>query len=287
MRFSAIDAHRWFGAAVDAGLFELTWSPRASKSAPRIVLRESLGGPDASASGYVAGSFVHSLGAYDTYKHIEGRSPNDGFVWRQGVKHDLSRVLELRRTPAGLVNGLGEEVEIEAEALCPLYKSADIANGRPASRMLPLYQTDLTGPVADLQTRWPKLAAYLERHRGAFAERRSRIYAGKYAFMLFGVGEYTVAPYKVAVSGFYKRARFVLLEPDRAGRPPVVDDTCYLLPFHQPAEARAACDYLNGPDVQGFLEAITDRTAKRPYTAEVLRRIARPGSRSNSQLSLV
>jgi hypothetical protein len=44
--------------------------------------------------------------------------------------------------------------------------------------------------------------------------------------MLFGVGPYTLAPFKVAVSGFYKRPCFTLLCPDEHGRPPIVDDTC-------------------------------------------------------------
>jgi hypothetical protein len=49
--------------------------------------------------------------------------------------------------------------------------------------------------------------------------------------MLFGIGEYSLAPFKVAVSGFYKQSHFSVLGPGEAGQLPLVDDTCYMLPF--------------------------------------------------------
>ena len=68
---------------------------------------------------------------------------------------------------------------MEEEVLSPLYKSSDLANGREASRFFPLYQIDLSGPRSDLQSRWPKLAAYLSAHKNQLDARKSRIYSGK------------------------------------------------------------------------------------------------------------
>lgn len=276
LRFSTIDARRWFGASVEAGLFEMVWEPRSTKPPiTEIQLAESLSASRVTCAGLVNGNFAHDVPAYWDAMSMEA-SGDDGLVWRQGLKHDAARVLELRVGPTGLVNGDGEVVDVEPEVLCPLYKSSDIANVRPPSRVLPLYQFDLSGPDRLMQKRWPKLAAYLDRHRDAFDARKSKIYAGKDPFMLFGVGKYTSAPFKVAVSGLYKSPRFSVLRPSNEGAPPLVDDTCYLLPFDTRDEAEAVADYLNSPETLRFLAAICDITAKRPYTAAVLRRIKAP-----------
>jgi hypothetical protein len=103
--------------------------------------------------------------------------------------------------------------------------------------------------------------------------------------MLFGVGPYTLAPFKVAVSGFYKDPRFTLLCPDDLGRPPLVDDTCYVLPFETRTDAEAMAEYLNGDQVKGLLRSIADQTAKRPYTKDVLGRIADPARAADTPVA--
>jgi hypothetical protein len=225
----------------------------------------------------VAARFIEDLARYDQSKWIEA-TPGDGLIWRQGIKHDAARVLELKVADGSLVNGLGVRAEIEDDALCPFFKSSDLASNRVASRRFPLYQHDLSGPLPDLAQRWPKLHEYLYAHRDRFRARGSSIYRGKDDFMLFGVGSYTLAPFKVAVSGFYKEPCFRVLDPDENSRPPLVDDTCYMLPFDDRANAEAVASYLNGRSVQSFLASIADRTAKRPYTKEILGRIAVPPS---------
>jgi hypothetical protein len=94
--------------------------------------------------------------------------------------------------------------------------------------------------------------------------------------MLFGVGDYSLAPFKVAVSGFYKQPQFRVLVPGPDGQPPLVDDTCYMLPFTCLNEARRTADYLNSKPVRGFLLSIADSAAKRPFTKDILARISAP-----------
>ncbi len=273
--FSRIDAQKWFGASVEAGLLQLTFQRESVESIDRMVLAEALGRPFSGAAGIVEGVFVGDLVRYLDARTIEA-SDGQGLVWRQGIKHDLTKVLELKSVPGGLVNGSNEPVNIEDEMLCPFFKSSDVASGRPSRRRFPLYQHDLSGPLEDLAQRWPKLACYLAAHRSHFAARGSSIYRGKPDFMLFGVGPYTLAPFKVAISGFYKEPHFTVLSPDGSGRPPLVDDTCYMLPFADEDEAEAMVGYLNSGPVRDFLLSVADRTAKRPYTKEVLGRIAAP-----------
>jgi hypothetical protein len=278
--FSRIEAQRWFGASVEAGLFQLTFQRDSADTTDRLLLADTLEGPFTGAAGLVGGVFAGDLERYAQAREIEA-SGDDRLVWRQGVKHDLAKVLELKAAPHGLTNGYNDFVDVEGEVLCPFFKSSDIAAGRPSRLRFPLYQHDLSGPIADLARRWPKLAAYLASFRERFAARRSSIYRGKPDFMLFGVGSYTLAPFKVAISGFYKEPRFALLAPDEFQRPPLVDDTCYTLPFWSRVEAEEMLRYLNGAPVQRFLTSIADATAKRPYTKAVLERIAAPAEPSD------
>ena len=275
--FTRIDARRWFSVSVEAGLLQLSFKREASHGIDRVLVADDLGGPFTRAAGLVDGVFVDDVDGYSAVRSVEATN-GERLVWRQGIKHDLARVLELRQTSEGLVNGFGESVDVEADVLCPYYKSSDVAAGRPPRLRFPLYQYDLSGPATDLGTRWPKLAAYLATQAPRFGARGSRIYKDKPEYMLFGVGPYTLAPFKVVISGFYKQPRFALLEPDRTGRPPLVDDTCYMLPFTDGGQAREVASYLNSERVLKFLETVTDLTAKRPYTKDILGRIAPPNT---------
>ena len=92
-------------------------------------------------------------------------------------------------------------------------------------------------------------------------------------------GAYSFAPWKVAISGLYKKLAFACVGPVD-GRPVVFDDTVSFLPFQTEAEARAwLAIWLNSSDLaQTFLGSMIFWTDKRPITAAVLRgRLARPG----------
>jgi hypothetical protein len=273
--FSRIDAKKWFDASVEAGLFQLTFRPAANETTSRLRLSEHLGAQPTRHAGFVGDLFVEDLEGYVRTQAVEAKD-GEALVWRQGLKHDVAKILELKCVNGEIVNGFGQIVDVEDDMLCPFYKSSDLASGRAASRRFPLYQHDLSGPLPDLSDRWPRLAAYLGDNVARFASRGSSIYRGKPDFMLFGVGQYTLASYKVAISGFYKEPRFNVLGPDAAGRPPLLDDTCYMLPFEAREQAEEMAAYLNGEEVQGFLRSISDRTAKRPYTKDILGRIAVP-----------
>ncbi len=273
--FSRIDAAKSFGVAVEAGLFDVTIRPTSVETSHRLRLAPAIGKPVVVEAGIVDEMFVSDVELYSRSRSVEAM-PGRGLVWRQGIKHDLAKVLELKQTPDGLVNGLGESVEIEADVLCPFFKSSDLAGGRPATRLFPLYQHDLAGPLDDLAERWPQLALYLTQHHPRFEARKSSIYKGKPPFMLFGIGDYSLAPFKVAISGFYKQPSFKVLAPGNNGQPPLVDDTCYMLPFRSLSDAKRTAEYLNTKAVKGFLLSIADSAAKRPFTKDILGRISVP-----------
>jgi hypothetical protein len=220
-----------------------------------------------SAFGVADGTLVADLAAYATTKALAGASDPE---WRSGIKHDCARVMELERRDSGWVNGDGQVVDVEAEYLYPLFKSSDVARGRPRSaRAVIVPQRRLGEDTMVLQDRAPKLWAYLSRYRSLLDGRRSSIYQGQPPFAVFGVGQYSFAPWKVAISGLYKRLCFTVLGPE-ARRPAMVDDTCYLLPFSSERDARRVARALGSDLAAEFFRARVFWDAKRPVNKSIL-----------------
>ncbi len=273
LSFSKVDVAAHFGIAADAGLFAARRRLDGKSIAVHVDIAPSLGGDSTRRAGFRNGRFVEDLDGHADAVHLEATEP---VPWRQGIKHDAAKILELIPQEDKLVNGLGEVVSIESEVLCPLYKGSDLANGREPRRLFPLFQADLSGPVADMGSRWPLLASYLTKHEAIFKARRSRIYAKKPPFSMFGIGPYTLAPWKVVVSGLYSTSKFQVIGSSQTGRPSLVDDTCYLLPFESEADARAVAAYLNEAEPQGLIRSLMDEGAKRPVTKALLSRVEIP-----------
>jgi hypothetical protein len=220
--------------------------------------------------GIVDGMLVADARRFARTRHLAGSSHPE---WRSGVKHDCARIMELRRTDergAPWTNGLGEVVEIEEQLLHPLLKSSDIANDRrDRSRAIIVTQRALGEDTRILRTSAPRAWKYLSRHRALFDARKSAIYEKQPPFAIFGVGPYSFAPWKVAVSGLYKRSVFMVVGP-HAGRPVVLDDTCYFLAFEDERSARRAANALRSSAARDFLAARVFWDAKRPITKSIL-----------------
>lgn len=190
-------------------------------------------------------------------------------TWRQGVKHDAASIMELRREDGHWVNRQSETVDVEDEYLYPYVKSSGSRQPlTPTSTMrVPMTQTVIGEDTAHLRDDAPRLWAYLNEHRAVFDGRRSRIYQNAPAFAMFGVGSYSYAPWKVAVSGFYKKPVFTLAGGEK---PVMLDDTCYFLPFQERGPALACMLLLNSDPVQDLLSRIAFLDSKRPFTKKLL-----------------
>ncbi|WZO99064.1 class I SAM-dependent methyltransferase [Isosphaeraceae bacterium EP7] len=265
-----IDARRWFGVQVDACLL------RIDVGVPDGPVRVAIhGGLDAEASvrhfERDGDQLIADAEAWGRSKFAAGGSP---LTWRQGIKHDAAKVMELVGSGEGWINGLGEPVDIEPDHMLPLWKSTDLfhgVDGRPR-RALVLSQSRLGEETEAHKQSSPRLWAYLDDHAWAFDRRKSSIYRGRPRFSLFGVGPYCFDPFKVAISGLHKSPRFRAIGPVD-GRPAVFDDTCYLLPCRSAVQAALLASLLNGPIARDLLDALVFWDAKRPITKAVLRQI--------------
>jgi hypothetical protein len=219
----AIDATECFGAAVDACLLTCRFGPGVHAKTANVYSSLESDHP-ASTLGWRIGQVITNTDAFDEWRHLaaDGRQPD--YTWRSGVKHDCSRVMELYEVGGRLYNKLDEAVEIEPTFVFPMMKSSEVAKSRATgnSRML-VTQTSLKSETDNLESLAPKTWKYLSSHAAPLDARRSSIYRNRPRFCVFGVGNYTFAPYKVAISGFYKRFGFELVAP-HDGRAGVFED---------------------------------------------------------------
>jgi len=265
-----IDAAEHFDASVSAVLLVARSAPDTAARARRKVwpVYADLGTAKRESSLSVAGGvLVADAKSFARTRHLVGDSDPE---WRSGVKHDCARVMELERVGAGWVNGLGESVDLEEALVHPLLKSSDVANDRAASaRAMIVPQRALGEDTHELRRSAPRAWKYLSRHRALLDARKSSIYEGQPPFAIFGVGPYSFAPWKVAVSGLYKRSTFTVVGPHE-GRAVVLDDTCYFLAFDDESAARRAGAALQSAVASEFLAARIFWDAKRPITKSIL-----------------
>lgn len=196
------------------------------------------------------------------------------FEWRQGVKHDCSKIMELSLDNGCLVNGLAEKVDIEANYVYPLVKSSMFKSAiiDESHKYVIVTQKALGEDTSHIEIDAPKTWEYLSSHRAYFDKRKSSIYKNAPDFAMFGIGEYSYANYKVGVSGFYKKPLFSLLCSEK-GYPIMADDTSYFICLPSYDAAYTAMLMLNSPYVQEFLSDIAFLDSKRPFSKKVLDKI--------------
>lgn len=219
--------------------------------------------------GYVNGKFYSN-----TILKADDFSGKCCFEWRQGVKHDCSKVMELTINGSVLTNGMKEIVDIENSYIFPLVKSSMFKSPiiNSFKKYVIVTQKKVREDTSHIETDAPKTWNYLKSHEKAFFKRKSSIYKGTPEFSMFGVGDYSYAQYKVGVSGFYKKPLFsVLVSEDK--KPVMTDDTSYFIYFPSYDMAYTAMVILNSERVQNFLLTISFLDAKRPFTKKVLERI--------------
>lgn len=182
--------------------------------------------------------------------------------------------MELTPIPGGYRNGLGEDVDLEDVFLFPMLKSSDIGNGRIHCRSLMLVTQQLVGEdTGGIKDEAPKTWRYLKRHAALLDKRGSVIYKNKPAFSIFGVGPYSFAPWKIAISGFYKKLHFVKVGPVN-GRPVVFDDTVNFVACWSEDEARLLEELLQTDAAEEFFHSMIHWDEKRPITVEILNRLS-------------
>lgn len=266
-----IDAQQHFGASVDACFLVVNLFP-GKHSNDCAVYGELASTKPSQTIGYQDDSLVANVSNYARWRHLKGDS--DFYIWRSGIKHDCSRLMELELEGGKYRNGAGERLDIEENFVYPMLKSSDISNGqvrygRKHMLVTQRYVGEDTNPIRLVA---PRTWRYLETHKEIFAARASAIYRKRPPYSIFGIGDYSFSPWKVAISGFYKRLAFQMVERFR-GKPVVLDDTTYFLPCWSKAEASFMAGLLNSEPAIAFFDSMIFWSDKRPITIDVLKRL--------------
>jgi len=221
--------------------------------------------------GWLYSKFVSNLADYNETKEIDGLCP---FEWRQGIKHDCSAIMELERVNGHFVNNQSDEFKLEEDLVYGLLKSSDLKNTviKSTRKHTIVTQTKVGQETSYIQHLYPETYAYLKKNISNFQARKSSIYKGKPLFSIFGVGDYSFKPFKVAISGLYKTYHFTLVLPQN-GKPVMLDDTCYFIGFDKIEYAVYAIILLNSKTTEAFLKSITFSDAKRVFTKDLLMRL--------------
>lgn len=269
-----IDVKKYFDASVDASLLKCNLE-RDYNNMSFTCKVSSFTAPDSIENifGWVDGKFVSDVVLYGKNIKYDGIS---SYIWRQGIKHDCSKIMELQLLDNNKYrNGLNEELYIEGELIFGLLKSSDLNSlvvTKPRKHVI-VTQRKIGENTVYLSYKFPKLYRYLTKNNFYFEQRKSSIYKNKPPFAIFGVGDYSFKPYKVAISGLYKRSTFSLILPE-TGKPMMLDDTCYFLSFDNLSEAILVWAILNSEHIQQLLATLVFLDAKRPYTKDILMRLS-------------
>lgn len=221
--------------------------------------------------GWIKDKFVADVDNYLKSQIIEGFSP---FIWRSGLKHDCSKIMELSKENKTFVNALGEVVDIEDDVIYPLIKSSDIKGEiiKQNRKYVIVTQHHTNEDTKLLKEQYPKAFQYLMDHAEYLDNRKSSIYKNRPKFCMFGIGDYTFKKYKVIISGLYKQTSFSLVS-EIDGKTAVCDDTCYMLGFDDYNVAWLTLRLLNSQQIQDFINSICFYDAKRAINKDLLMRI--------------
>lgn len=266
-----IDAQKHFNASVDACflVIDMSGGPISSDCA---VFNDFDSDYPSQSIGYHDGIVLSNVEYFQKWHHLNGT--DHAYTWRSGIKHDCSKVMELDRDGNKYRNGLGELVNLEDGYIYPLLKSSDIGNGqiRYGRKFMVVTQKYVGEDTFPIKITAPKTWHYLEAHDELLEKRASSIYRDRPKYSIFGVGEYSFSSWKVAISGFYKKLSFKLVEPYH-GKVVVLDDTTYFLPCWSEAEAQFVSRLLNAKPAQEFFDSMIFWADKRPITIEILKRL--------------
>jgi hypothetical protein len=265
-----INVAKYFGRDVDA-CFLVCSLAKGAHSHECSSFSEFSSSSQATVFGYREGTLVENIPAFERLSHLQGQ---EHYKWRSGVKHDCFEVMELNRDGDRLLNGFGEVLSLEPNYLYPMLRGSDIRKGRGSSpsRCIIVTQKTVGEDTQGIKVIAPKTWDYLSKHGELLDRRTSRIYRGRPRFSVFGVGDYSFAEWKVAISGFHKSLTFTIV-PSFQGRPVVLKDTSYFLPCRTQDEAFYLASLLNSDVAKEFFSAFIFWESKRPITAKVLRRL--------------
>lgn len=262
-----ISASKYFGASVEACLLHCELKP--SGRVRRCNVYEDMHTDHCKTQfGYVNNLLVANVDLFQQIRQYIGPSP---FRWRSGIKHDCISVMELTHVKKELYrNRLGELAELENTFVYPMLKGSELVrNHFDPSRYMLVTQHHTNAQTSVIESLAPKTWAYLNTHSSRLDNRASAVYRNRPRFGIFGIGPYSFAPWKLAIHGFTQEWSAQVVG-SHMGKPIVLDDTTYFLPFTEKSHVSVVDKVLNSDIARSCIDALVFWDSKRPITARAL-----------------
>lgn len=222
-------------------------------------------------------------------KETEFMEGNCVYEIRHGLKHDVADVLIVRPIERNgdrlIIQRISDDdkgvYEIEAEEVYPFLQPRHIGAWKINGYTYAIIPQRKAGEDNEkkLARKLPLTYKYLERFKDRFKARKSRIFAQKPFYGLFGLGTYTWKPYKVCWCGLGFKPEFVVISTVRdrliGEKLPIPDGTIYFIPLERKEEAHFVCAILNSKLVRKFLSARSGKS-KRGLSKKLMEQLSLP-----------
>ncbi|MGK7886298.1 MAG: SAM-dependent methyltransferase [Crocosphaera sp.] len=262
-----IDSKKYFNATVEACLLFCQFKPEIKNYSCDVF--EDLDTSKYNTISYINNRLIRDSQTFKKFSYLYTNKPK--IKWRSGVKHDCSKIMEFEKVGDFFINGLGEKVKLEDDYIYPLLKGSNVFNRDKikTKKYVLITQKYIGEDTNNIKKDAPKTWNYLQSHASYLDKRASRIYKNNPQFSIFGIGEYSFYPWKIAICGLYKKLEFRLfnLIDDK---PIMFDDTVYFISFEEEEKARQIFNILTSTEVISFYSSLIFWDEKRPIKASIL-----------------
>ena len=130
---------------------------------------------------------MFSVKDYDASSLLDGKS---AFVWRSGMKHDCTKVMEIERSNGCYKNALGQEFQLEPDLVYGLLKSSDLKGLQVVDyrKLTIVTQKKIGQDTSYIKEKYPLTFQYLQSNKSHFEKRKSAIYKNNPPFFHFWCG---------------------------------------------------------------------------------------------------
>lgn len=263
-----INSKQYFNVDVNACLFFIDFSQKKTNNTC-YVYNELNNNKISMIYGYNNNNIINNIEVYNQY-NFYGTSY---YKWRSGIKHDCKKVMEFDIVENENINGFNQIVNLESDILYPLIKSSDLSKESiKINKNILITQKYIGEDTEYIKYKYPKTWNYLKKYEDNFNNRKSIIYKNKPKYSIFSIGDYSFKPFKIAISGLYKKISFKLIKPFQ-NKSVMFDDTCYFISFDDENECNFIYYLLNNDMAMKYLNSIIFWDSKRPIKTEILNNI--------------
>lgn len=153
---------------------------------------------------------------------------------------------------------------MEPDLVYPLVRGRDIYrwNARPSAHIILTQDPQARKgiPETTMKRQYPKTFGYLKNFEQSLRQRsgfRQYFRSTDPFYSVYNVGPHTLAPYKVVWPGQVAlELDAAVVDVNDAGRPIVMDQTAYQVPFRSEEEARFFCGVLNSTPIRALYKVV-------------------------------